>query len=88
MNKQEEIAKLYKEQPSLIDGVEVQNNKFTNLMLKAKSTASEACDRLAYLAGIKNAPADNQYEKLDTSNIQSLIQSAKNAGYDIEVVAI
>ena len=39
-------------------------------------------------AGIKNAPADDKYQKLNTSNLTSLLESAKLLGYDIEVVGI
>lgn len=58
------------------------------MILQTKSTASAAFDKLAYLAGIKNAPADDKYSQLNKSNLSELLSSAKQAGYDIEIVSL
>ncbi|WP_241521570.1 hypothetical protein [Chimaeribacter arupi] len=56
------------------------------MIFQTKNAATAAFDKLAYLAGIKNAPADDKYAQLNTSSLSELMKSAKNAGYDIEVV--
>lgn len=58
------------------------------MILQTKNAATAAFDKLAYLAGIKNAPADDKYAQLNTSSLSELLSSAKKAGYDIEIVNI
>lgn len=87
MSKANEIASLYKS-PKAVDEKNIEGNGFTDMLLQTKTAAATAFDKLAYLAGIKNAPADDKYAKLDTSNLSELMKSAKIAGYDIEVVNI
>lgn len=87
MSKANEIASLYKS-PKTIDEKNVEGNSFTDMLLQTKSVATAAFDKLAYLAGIKNAPVDDKYAQLNTSNLSELMKSAKSAGYDIEVVNI
>lgn len=80
-----EIAGLYKTPPDVAEK-SVEGNSFTDMVLQTKSAASSAFDKLAYLAGIKNAPAGDKYSQLNTSNLSELLSSAKQAGYDIEIV--
>lgn len=87
MSKVNEIADLYKS-PKNVDVKDVEGNSFTDMLLQTKSVATAAFDKLAYLAGIKNAPVDDKYAQLNTSNLSELMKSAKNAGYDIEIVNI
>ncbi|MEY0506024.1 hypothetical protein [Proteus terrae] len=54
------------------------------MILQTKVTATETFDKLTYLAGIKSAPADDKYQKLNTSNLSSLLESAKLLGYGIK----
>ncbi|WP_017906493.1 hypothetical protein [Pseudomonas asplenii] len=90
MSKLSEIAMLYRHPPVAAGGadMEVEGNSFTELVLQTKKSASAAFDKLAYLAGIKSAPADDKYGRLDTSSLGSLLSSARQAGYDVEVVAV
>ncbi|WP_260797687.1 XRE family transcriptional regulator [Proteus terrae] len=60
------------------------SNPFTDMILQTKVTATETFDKLTYLAGIKSAPADDKYQKLNTSNLSSLLESAKLLGYGIK----
>ncbi|UYA58825.1 XRE family transcriptional regulator [Pectobacterium colocasium] len=87
MSKANEIANLYKT-PKTVSEKNVEGNSFTDMLLQTQTAATAAFDKLAYLAGIKNAPADDKYAQLNTSNLSELIKSAKSAGYDIEVVNI
>ncbi|WNN46194.1 MULTISPECIES: XRE family transcriptional regulator [Winslowiella] len=87
MNTLSEVAKMYKHAPQVVDQ-EIDTNVFTDMILQTKNATTAAIDKLAYLAGIKNAPADDKYAKLNTSNLCSLLSSAKEAGYDIEIVNI
>lgn len=87
MTKANEIASLYKS-PKSVDVKDVEGNSFTDMLLQTKSVATAALDKLAYLAGIKNAIVDDKYAQLNTSNLSELMKSAKSAGYDIEVVNI
>lgn len=87
MNKLSEIASLYKKPPDIAEK-NVEGNSFTDMILQTKNAASAAFDKLAYLAGIKNAPADDKYSQLNTSNLSELLNSAKQAGYDIEIVSL
>lgn len=91
MDELNEISRLYKIPPKEVkqnQNQNIENNHFTDMILKTKVTAKDAFDKLAYLAGIKNAPADDKYLKLNTSNLDSLIESAHSLGYDIEIVSI
>ncbi|MDV5139699.1 XRE family transcriptional regulator [Chimaeribacter arupi] len=85
MSKINDIANLYKTRP-VVEEKNVEGNSFTDMIFQTKSAATAAFDKLAYLAGIKNAPADDKYAQLNTSSLSELMKSAKNAGYDIEVV--
>lgn len=95
MNNSNNISLLYKNKPVEVEQ-NIASNSFTDMIFqtktktktKTKTTATETVDKLAYLAGIKNAPADDKYQKLNTSNLTSLLESAKLLGYDIEVVGI
>ena len=89
MNNSNNISLLYKNKPVEVEQ-NIASNSFTEMIFqtKTKTTATETVDKLAYLAGIKNAPADDKYQKLNTSNLTSLLESAKLLGYDIEVVGI
>ncbi len=87
MSKVNEIARLYKH-PKASNDNNVEGNTFTDMVLQTKSAATAAFDKLAYLAGIKNAPADDKYSQLNTSNLSELMKSAEIAGYDIEVVSL
>ncbi len=87
MSKLSEIASLYKTPPDVAEK-SVEGNSFTDMILQTKNAASAAFDKLAYLAGIKNAPADDKYAQLNTSNLNELLSSAKKAGYDIEIVSL
>ncbi|XOY30116.1 XRE family transcriptional regulator [Proteus cibi] len=90
MDELNEISRLYKIPPQkeVKQNQNIEKNHFTDMILKTKVTAKDAFDKLAYLAGIKNAPADDKYLKLNTSNLDSLIESAHSLGYDIEIVSI
>ncbi|WP_019363128.1 hypothetical protein [Pseudomonas asplenii] len=90
MSKLSEIAALYRQSPVVAENteIEVEGNSFTELVLQTKKSASAAFDRLAYLAGIKSAPADDKYRLLDTSSLGGLLSSARRAGYDVEVVGV
>ncbi|OWO81389.1 XRE family transcriptional regulator [Photorhabdus luminescens] len=88
MSKLSEIASLYKQYPVVVEEKNVEGNSFTDMILQTKNAATAAFDKLAYLAGIKNAPADDKYAQLNTSNLSELLSSAKKAGYDVEVVNI
>ncbi|MFT4271414.1 MAG: XRE family transcriptional regulator [Pantoea sp.] len=81
------ISNLYQNPPKEINK-DLEGNSFTDMILQTKSVASAAFDKLAYLAGIKNAPADDKYAQLDTTNLSALLKSAEGLGYDIEVVNI
>lgn len=85
MSKINEVSRLYKSPKPAIEN-NVEGNSFTDMVLQTKSAATAAFDKLAYLAGIKNAPADDKYSQLNTSSLSELMKSAKSAGYDIEVV--
>lgn len=87
MNTLNEIVSLYKKKP-IINEATTTGNSFTDMLLRTKSAATAAFDKLAYLAGIKNAPADDKYAQLNTSNLEELIKSAQQVGYDVEVVEI
>ncbi|XTZ39786.1 XRE family transcriptional regulator [Salmonella enterica] len=87
MNTLNEIVSLYKKKP-IINEATTAGNSFTDMLLRTKSAATAAFDKLAYLAGIKNAPADDKYAQLNTSNLEELIKSAQQVGYDVEVVEI
>ncbi|AJC64911.1 hypothetical protein [Dickeya zeae] len=87
MSKANDIASLYKT-PKMVNSNGVEGNSFIDMLLQTKATASAAFDKLAYLAGIKNAPADDKYAQLNTSSLSELMESAKSAGYDVEIVSI
>lgn len=82
-----DISLLYKNQPVEVEQ-NTESNPFTDMILQTKKTATEAFDKLAYLAGIKNAPADDKYSKLNTSNLNAFFESAKLLGYDIEIINV
>lgn len=88
MNKLSEMASLYKAQPVFDEKSVVAGSAFTDMILQTKNAASAAFDKLAYLAGIKNAPEDSKYQDLDKTSLASLLRSARNAGYDVDVVSI
>ncbi|MCT8249213.1 XRE family transcriptional regulator [Proteus vulgaris] len=85
MRKFNDVSLLYKSQPERVEQ-NTESHPFTDMILQTKTT--EVLDKLAYLAGIKNAPADDKYSKLNTSNLNALIESAKSLGYDIELVSV
>ncbi|NBN74329.1 XRE family transcriptional regulator [Proteus sp. G2615] len=87
MNNSNNISLLYKNKPVEVEQ-NIASNSFTDMIFQTKTTATETVDKLAYLAGIKNVPADDKYQKLNTSNLTSFLESAKLLGYDIEVVGI
>lgn len=82
-----ELASLYKTKP-VTQEPHIQGNNFTDMILRKADLTEAAFDKLAWLAGIKNAPADAKYDTLDTSNLNELLVSARAAGYDVEVVNI
>ncbi|MBI6216789.1 XRE family transcriptional regulator [Proteus sp. DFP240708] len=89
MDELNEISRLYKTPPKEVkQNQNIENHHFTDMILQTKVTAKDAFDKLAYLAGIKNAPADDKYSKLNTSNLDSLLESANLLGYDIEIVSV
>ncbi|MCC8463315.1 MULTISPECIES: XRE family transcriptional regulator [Photorhabdus] len=88
MSNLSEIASLYKQTPVVVEEKNVEGNSFIDMILQTKNAATAAFDKLAYLAGIKNAPADDKYAQLNTSSLSELLSSAKKAGYDIEIVNI
>lgn len=89
MNESNEIYRLYKTPPKEVNqNQNIENHHFTDMILQTKVTAKDALDKLAYLAGIKNAPSDDKYSKLNTSNLDSLLESANLLGYDIEIVNV
>ncbi|WP_287813703.1 XRE family transcriptional regulator [Pseudomonas sp.] len=59
-----------------------------HLLERVGNQAQDALCKLAYLAGIKNAPADDHYRQLDTTNLSTLLSSAREAGYDVEIVKL
>ncbi|MCT6516430.1 MULTISPECIES: XRE family transcriptional regulator [Enterobacterales] len=87
MDKLNDITQLYNNPPKDVKHNRV-NHGFTDMILQTKNVATDTLDKLAYLAGIKNAPADDKYLKLNTTNLDALLKSAKSLGYDIEVVSI
>ncbi|HIE6129509.1 XRE family transcriptional regulator [Proteus mirabilis] len=87
MDKLNDITQLYNNPPKDVKH-NIVNHYFTDMMLQTKTVATEALDKLAYLAGIKNAPADDKYLKLNTTSLDALLKSAKSLGYDIEVVGL
>ncbi|HEK0602016.1 TPA: XRE family transcriptional regulator [Proteus mirabilis] len=87
MDKLNDITQLYNNPPKDVKH-NIVNRRFTDMMLQTKTVATEALDKLAYLAGIKNAPADDKYLKLNTTSLDALLKSAKSLGYDIEVVSL
>ncbi|VTP80800.1 Uncharacterised protein [Proteus vulgaris] len=66
MNNSNNISLLYKNKPVEVEQ-NIASNSFTDMIFQTKTTATETVDKLAYLAGIKNAPADDKYQKLNTS---------------------
>lgn len=89
MDELNEISRLYKTPPKEVkQNQNIENHHFTDMILQTKVTAKDAFDKLAYLAGIKNAPADDKYSKLNISNLDSLLESANLLGYDIEIVSV
>lgn len=88
MNKISEIAKIYKDTPIILEDDNLKNNSFIDIVLNTTDVAVSAFDKLAYLAGIKNAPADDKYASLNMSNLNSFLDSAKEAGYDVEIISI
>ncbi|MFU9002997.1 XRE family transcriptional regulator [Proteus sp. TSJ240517] len=89
MDELNEISRLYKTPPKEVkQNQNIENHHFTDMILQTKVTAKDAFYKLAYLAGIKNAPADDKYSKLNTSNLDSLLESANLLGYDIEIVSV
>ncbi|MBJ2119096.1 MULTISPECIES: XRE family transcriptional regulator [Proteus] len=87
MDKLNDITQLYNNPPKDLK-YNIVNHRFTDLILQTKTVTTDALDKLAYLAGIKNAPADDKYLKLNTTNLDELKKSAKLLGYDIEIVSI
>ncbi|MBG3080783.1 XRE family transcriptional regulator [Proteus mirabilis] len=87
MDKLNDINQLYNNPPKDVKH-NIVNNHFTDMILQTKTVTTDALDKLAYLAGIKNAPADDKYLKLNTTNLDALKKSAKLLGYDIEIVSI
>jgi hypothetical protein len=71
MTKLSEIVSLYKNPPDVAEKT-VEGNGFTDMIFQTKHVATAAFDKLAYLAGIKNAPADDKYSQLNTSNLSAL----------------
>ncbi|OAT27106.1 XRE family transcriptional regulator [Proteus myxofaciens] len=86
MNKVNQLTCLYKSPQNPITQESISND-FTDALLQTKTVVSATFDKLAYLAGIKNAPADDKYSKLNTANLTTLLESAKELGYDIEVMS-
>ncbi|WP_311748158.1 XRE family transcriptional regulator [Proteus penneri] len=87
MDKLNDITQLYNNPPKDLK-YNIVNHRFTDLILQTKTVTTDALDKLAYLAGIKNAPADDKYLKLNTTNLDELKKSAKLLGYDIEIISI
>jgi len=87
MIKLSEVARMYKDAPVIVDK-DIETNVFTDMILQTRNATTAAIDKLAWLAGIKNAPADDKYAQLNTSNLCTLLSSAQEAGYDIEIVNI
>lgn len=87
MDKLNDITQLYNNPPKDVKH-NIVNHRFTDMILQTKTVTTDALDKLAYLAGIKNAPADDKYLKLNTTNLDALKESAKLLGYDIETVSI
>ncbi|CRL62951.1 XRE family transcriptional regulator [Proteus vulgaris] len=87
MDKLNDITQLYNNPPKDVKH-NIVNHRFTDMILQTKTVTTDALDKLAYLAGIKNAPADDKYLKLNTTNLDALKESAKLLGYDIEIVSI
>ncbi|WP_426151378.1 XRE family transcriptional regulator [Pseudomonas sp. DC3000-4b1] len=83
-----EVAGFYEIAPKVNDALAVQDNSFLELMRAAKDKVVDAGDRLAYLAGIKAAPLDEQYRKLDTTNLDTLLESARRAGFNAQIMSI
>jgi hypothetical protein len=88
MIKASEVAEFYEVKPAVTDSQAVHPNSFISMMEAAKDTVAVTYDRLAYLAGIKAAPLEDQYKVLDTSSLKSLLQSAKQAGFNAQVITI
>ncbi|CRL64222.1 XRE family transcriptional regulator [Proteus penneri] len=87
MDKSNDITQLYNNPPKDLK-YNIVNHRFADMILQTKTVTTDVLDKLAYLAGIKNAPADDKYLKLNTINLDELKKSAKLLGYDIEVVSI
>lgn len=87
MDELNQVSFLYKFPPKVIKQ-NIENNKLIEMFSQSKIIATEAFDKLAYLAGIKNAPTDKKYSQLDTSNVEALLKSAELLGYDIEILSI
>jgi len=88
MIKASDVASLYEVKPAVSDKLSVQENSFLRLMNVTKGRALGVYDRLAYLAGIKSAPLEDQYHSLDVSSLQALLMSAKKAGFSAQVLEI
>lgn len=89
MSKIRSIMQLYKDTPEIKDNnLKVEENSLTALIGEVKSKAGETFDKLAYLAGIKNALLSESYEQLDKTNLSSLLSSAKNKGFELTVMSV
>ncbi|WP_462401715.1 XRE family transcriptional regulator [Pseudomonas sp. Marseille-QA0332] len=88
MIKANEVAEFYEVQPTVSEARTVHANRFISLMETSKETVMHTYDKLAYLAGIKSAPLQDQYRTLDTSSLQSLLRSAKQAGFNAHVISL
>lgn len=89
MIKASEFAGFYETKPAVRDELVTHENTFTRLIEATRDTAVGAYDTLAYLAGIKaGSPLDNRYDNLDTSSLQALLESAKQAGFNAQVLQI
>lgn len=83
MRKIYDLEKLYKNNINIEPIAEVEENSFTSLTLLFNEKVGHVFDSLAYIAGIKSAPADSKCNSLDMTNLQSLLASAQLAGYDV-----
>ncbi|MEK2610651.1 XRE family transcriptional regulator [Pseudomonas shirazensis] len=86
MIKATDVAGFYEVKPAVDESLAVHKNAFIELMGATRESVVNAYDTLAYLAGIKSAPLEDQYKALDTSSLQSLMLSAEQAGFTVRVI--
>lgn len=83
-----DVAEFYEVKPAVTHDRAVRENRFITLMDTTREKVADTYDRLAYLAGIKSAAQEDQYRTLDTSSLPSLLRSAKEAGFNAQVINI